>query len=257
MSKHSPAKTWSALLRFLGVFVGAALFLVLLIEVLGWSALRLSTRRQSPSAPDQRPPVANPTISEWPVSKGRSFHQAPMLAQRKSLPPVAERLPQQPQMIVPPEQIGPYGGTWRRYGTDPADIQTYVVHRLSYPNLLRWSPMAEKILPNLAVRWAVADGARTFTLWLRKGVRWSDGVPFTADDILFWYNHVLQCKDLTPSIPREYKRGGELMTLEKVDDYTVRFHFKEPNGRFIQQMAAMPGYEMIDLAAHYFKKFHP
>jgi len=263
MNTRSPiakTSTGKAILRIAGVVVGVCVFFVLLIELMAAATWKLSGAGKV-SAPEKdvvRAPVGWHRVAEW--SGAQAFHEAPILSElvkAGKLPPVSERLPVDPQVVIPPEQVGPYGGTWRRFGTDVADIQTYVVHRIPYPNMLRWDPSAKVLLPNLVTRWKIEDGARTFTFWLRKGVRWSDGVPFTTEDILFWYQHVLQNKDLTPSIAREYKRGGELMQVEKVDDYTIRFRFKEPNGRFLENMAAMPGYEMIDLAAHYFKQFHP
>ena len=77
--------------------------------------------------------------------------------------------------------------------------------------------MALQILPNLAVRWEIADQGRTYTFWLREGVRWSDGTLFSVDDILFWYNHVIKNPDLTPTIPREYQRDGVPMEIEKIE----------------------------------------
>ncbi|HEX2949140.1 MAG TPA: ABC transporter substrate-binding protein [Armatimonadota bacterium] len=249
-------------LRSAGALIGVCLFFLLLIELLARATWNLSgtERTSAEKAEPTRPPVRWHRVEEWPTARGRNFHEAPMLAERVKvgkLPSVAERLPLEPQVVIPPEQTGPYGGTWRRYGTELSDIQTYVVHRIPYPNMLRWDPSAKKLLPNIVTRWKIEDNARCYTFWLRRGIRWSDGQPFTTDDIMFWYQHVLQNKDLTPSIAREYKRGGELMTVEKIDDFTIRFRFKEPNGLFLTNMAEMPGYEMIDLAAHYFKRFHP
>jgi peptide/nickel transport system substrate-binding protein len=66
-----------------------------------------------------------------------------------------------------------------------ADIQTYVVHRIPYPNMLRWGPKADRLLPNIVTRWKIEEGARAYTFWLHRGVRWSDDAPFTADDIVF------------------------------------------------------------------------
>ena len=75
--------------------------------------------------------------------------------------------------------------------------------RLAYDGLVLWGPMAQQILPNLAVKWEIADEGRVYTFWLRRGVHWADGQPFTVDDILFWYNHVIRNPELTPTIPRE------------------------------------------------------
>jgi peptide/nickel transport system substrate-binding protein len=228
---------------------------VLLVEGLAWLC-RGPQAGQATARPAAG--VGTHAVREW---RGpRAFHEAPMLSalvKAGTLPPVAQRLPAEPQTIVPPQQCGPYGGTWRRFATDAADIGTYAIHRIPYPNMLRWSPMADTLLPHVVTRWEAGPDAKDFTLHLRRGIRWSDGVPFTAEDILFWYTYVLQDDKLTPSIPREYKRAGKLMRVDAPDPYTVRFHFEKPNGRFIDNLAAMPGWEMIDVAAHYFKKFHP
>jgi peptide/nickel transport system substrate-binding protein len=197
-------------------------------------------------------------VAEWPVSRGRSFLEAPESAARVAsgeLSPVSERLPQNPLVVVPPEQHGPYGGTWSRYGTGPSDIGVFGP-RLAYDGLLRWGPMGQEIRPNLASSWEVEDEGRSFTFHLRRGVRWSDGVPFTADDIVFWYEDVLKNQDLTPVIPMDFKRGGELMGLDRLDEYTVRFRFKEPHGLFIKLMASSRSYEMVDYPEHYLRQFH-
>jgi len=198
-------------------------------------------------------------VAEWPADKGRAFKEAPALAklvQEGKLPPVAERLPENPLVIVPPEQAGPYGGTWVRFGISPGDVSQFR-HRIAYEALIRWDPLGRKLLPNLASKWEVADGGRTYTFWLRKGVRWSDGQPFTVDDILFWYKCVLLNQELTPGISPTFQNGGQVVKVEKVDPYTVRFTFAEPNGLFLLHMADEPGYDMVSFPAHYLKQFHP
>ena len=205
-----------------------------------------------------RPPLALNQVAEWPPESGRVFHQAPILnslVQAGALPPVAERLPTNPLVIVPADQNGPYGGTWTRYGTSPSDIGIFS-HRLAYDGLVRWGPMGREIRPNLAWRWEVSEG-RTYTFHLRRGVRWSDGHPFTVDDILFWYEDVLQNEDLTPVIPVEYRKGGKLVELEKIDSYTIRFRYDEPYGLFLKMMASNLSYQLVSYPAHYLKHFHP
>ncbi len=195
-------------------------------------------------------------VTEW---SGEQFGEAPMLAQRVRegvLPPVSERLPEDPLVIVPPQQHGPYGGTWTRFATGPGDVGI-VEARFAYEGLVRWDAMAQKVIPNLAVRWEIADDGRSFTFYLRKEVRWSDGQPFTVDDLIFWYEDVLQNEEISPVVPRDFKRGGQVMGLEKVDDYTVRFTFLEPNGLFVKKLASGRGYEMLRYPAHYMKQFHP
>lgn len=198
-------------------------------------------------------------VEEWPLERGRTFKEAPLLrikVEAGELPPVAERLPVNPLVIVPPHQIGPYGGTWKRFGTGPTDIGI-TEHRFAYDGLVRWGPMGKKILPNLAVRWEIAEGGRIYTFWLRRGVRWSDGHPFTVDDLIFWYENVLLNEELTPVAHQHFVRGDEVVRVEKIDDYTVRFRFKRANGIFLLGMASGRGYEMLRYPAHYMKQFHP
>ena len=111
--------------------------------------------------------------------------------------------PDDPLVIVPPQQHGPYGGTWTRFATGPRDVGI-VEARFAYEGLVRWDAMAQEVIPNLAVRWEIADGGRSFTFYLRRGVRWSDGHPFTVDDLIFWYEDVLQNEEITPVVPRRF-----------------------------------------------------
>ena len=287
-------KSTSSCLRFIGAFLGVFLVFGVIVQALAsvtWhlsprdpGAIEEASRLQgvlgslvtSPEAgvasdaslPVEKPalaqegdrqPVGLHRVAEWPASRGRIFQEAPILTERVSrgeLPPVAERLPDDPLVIVPPQQTGPYGGTWTRMATGPKDINI-VEARLAYDGLVRWGPMADRILPNLATRWTIEDSARTFTFWLRKGVRWSDGHPFTAEDIEFWHEDVLNNSEITPVVPRDFKREGQVMGFEKVDDHTVRFRFASPNGLFIQALASGRGYEMVRHAKHYMKRFHP
>lgn len=197
-------------------------------------------------------------VAEWSATRERKFAEAPLLESRTAagnLPPVAQRLPRDPLVIVPPEQIGPYGGTWNMFGTGPADIG--VLASLSYETLVRWDPLLQNFHPNLAVDWSIEDGGRVFTFHLRTGVRWSDGEPFDADDLLFWYNHILLNSDLTPLVPEVFLRGGQVMDMEKIDDHTVRISFKEPHGLFMKWIANPLLEEMVKYPRHYFRHFHP
>jgi len=96
---------------------------------------------------------------------------------------------------------------------------------------------------------------------VRKGARWSDGAPFTADDIVFWYKEVLLNKDLTPSLPTWIRNtNGMAANVEKIDDYTVQFSYDRPATLFLSEVANQDGadgsYAMF-LPAHYLRKFHP
>ncbi|MBT4136945.1 MAG: ABC transporter substrate-binding protein [Candidatus Latescibacteria bacterium] len=274
------------ILKVLAAFFAVFLGFVLMVEVLGyvtWAltprdkaslerALRFEREMARNGQSDRttqaetlfsetdppRPKVGTHSVGEWPANNGRDFAQAPELDKLVSggaLPPVSERLPENPLVIIPPEQNGPYGGTWTRFGNGPQDVGILEA-RLAYDGLVRWDAMSREILPNLAVRWHISADSQTYTVWLRKGVRWSDGHPCTVDDIVFWYDHVLRNAELTPVVPRDFKRGGEVMQLVKLDDYTVRFHFKEPHGLFLYALASGRGYEMLGYPAHYLQQYH-
>ena len=172
-----------------------------------------------------------------------------------ALPPVEERLPVNPLVIVPPEQIGPYGGTWTRFGNGPRDVGI-LDDRLAYDGLVRWDAMGGEVIPNLATHWTIEDNGRQYTFYLREGVLWSDGHSFTTEDIQFWYRRVLLNSDITPIIPRDFIRGGRVMEVDTLGPYSVRFRFAEPNGLFIQKMASGRSQEMCSYPAHYMKKYH-
>ena len=89
-------------------------------------------------------------------------------------------------MLKPLRSVGKYGGTWRRGFLGPGDSENGNRVR-SADKLLFWDVTGTKIAPNVAKGYEIsADGKRT-TLFLRKGMKWSDGAPFTADDFMFWY----------------------------------------------------------------------
>ncbi|MGE0577400.1 MAG: ABC transporter substrate-binding protein, partial [Reyranella sp.] len=153
-----------------------------------------------------------------------AYKEAPVLAEQVKagkLPPVAQRLPEKPLVVPTVEKVGEYGGTWRRAFLGPADYNNYV--RVVYDGLFRFSPDGAKIEPKIALGAEPSADYKVWTINLRKGARWSDGAPFTADDILFWYNDVLLNKELTPTLPGWIRNAdGSPAKVEKVDDNTVR-----------------------------------
>jgi peptide/nickel transport system substrate-binding protein len=210
-------------------------------------------------AKEMTPPYQYATLTEYQKTTGKEiskFNEAPQLAElvkQGKLPPVEKRLPKEPLVIVPLERIGEYGGTWRSTLLGRADASA-IWRIVAYEPLIRWSPDFSKILPNIAERWTVTNGGKVFTFYLRQGIKWSDGEPFTADDIMFWYEDIILNKDLTPVVPRWLTSDGKEVEVEKVGNYVIRFKFTQPQGLFLQYLANSP---WCFAPKHYMKQFHP
>jgi len=190
--------------------------------------------------------------------KIEKFSESPMLRTKVAageLPSVEKRLPEEPIVIKPAEEIGQYGGTWRMVSVGRSNLEWHVGQFIGYEQLVRGAPDYSSVIPNIAKSWDVSDNGRVFTFYLRKGMKWSDGMPFTADDIMFWYEDVILNKELTPAFPDWLKVTGEPGKVEKIDDYTVRFVFAKPYGIFLDELAR--GIRETFQPKHYMKKFHP
>jgi len=208
--------------------------------------------------------VALIVFAAWAPANAESgkYHEAPALAEQVKagkLPPVEQRLPEQPLVVPVVEKIGEYGGVWRRAFLGPADANNYV--RVVYDGLFRFSPNGADIEPKLALGAKSSPDFKVWTILLRKGARWSDGAPFTADDIVFWYKDVITNHDLTPSLPTWMRNAdGTAAKVEKIDDTTVQFTYDRPATLFLSEMANQDGpdqsYAMF-LPAHYLQQFHP
>ncbi len=202
-----------------------------------------------------------PTIAEYEEATGReisSFSEAPALSklvEEGKLPPVEERLPDEPAVVEPVEEIGQYGGTWRRAALSPQD--TKIHQRFGYEPLVRWARDGKTIIPNLCTSWEIGEDGKVYTFHLRKGIKWSDGEPYTADDIMFWYEDILLNEELTPSFPTWLAPGGVPVKVEKVDDYTVKFIFANPYSVFLEYLAGPDTGTYVQNPKHYLKQFHP
>jgi peptide/nickel transport system substrate-binding protein len=168
---------------------------------------------------------------------------------------VAERLPAEPFVEDMVDGIGKYGGTLRTTilaGGDHYNITRLVANEV----LVRWTPDWTQVVPSIAREVEVSEDATTFTFHLREGMRWSDGAPFTADDIMFWYQDVFTNEALTPSKNPIFVRDGDPVVVEKVDDTTVVFRFTQPYGLFLQNLAYGQGHIPIIYPKHYLSQFH-
>jgi ABC-type dipeptide/oligopeptide/nickel transport system permease component/ABC-type transport system substrate-binding protein len=186
--------------------------------------------------------------------------EAPILAglvAKGEIPPVADRVGPEPCVARGVDGIGTYGGTWIRIANSENDVNV-INNRLSYSYLLRWSPQGHPIVPHVAKSFEVSPDGREFTIRLRRGLMWSDGkAPYTADDIMYWWNEEVANPKIYGSIPEIMLSKGKPGTIEKIDDYTVVFRFPEPNGLFPERLATAASAPLTNTPAHYLRQYHP
>lgn len=211
--------------------------------------------------------AAEETASEESAAVATDGKEAPMLAEmvaRGELPPLEERLPAEPLVVEPYESIGKYGGTWHRAFLGVKDFHAWA--RLNYDPVLRWAPnFADPIQPGLAKDWEWNEEGTELTLYFREGLKWSDGHPWTVDDIIFWWEAIETDTNVTPSPHIEWTVDGEPMTLEKIDDYTIKFIFPGPTGIVDSMGLAFHGHQWplgferfgVFAPKHYLEQFHP
>ena len=157
----------------------AAITLVLVALALGGGAIRQASAQGGESLMGR---LEGPRVITDREQFPEQFREAPALAervQRGELPPVAERIGSDPLVIEPVHEIGKYGGIWRRGFSGPADFWNGY-RCCGHDKILFWDYTGNVIVPNVAKGWEVSDGGRVFTIFLRRGMKWSDGHPFTA-----------------------------------------------------------------------------
>ncbi|WP_285734639.1 ABC transporter substrate-binding protein [Nocardiopsis sp. ATB16-24] len=185
-------------------------------------------------------------------SEGRAegTGEAPMLAalvESGDLPPVEERLPDEPLVVEPHERVGVYGGEWNSAILGVGDWP-WLGRTVGYENLTRWSTDWQEVIPNLAESWEYNEDATELTFTLRAGLRWSDGEPFTSDDVEFAYNDIFNNHDLTPVA------AAGPGTVEKVDEQTFTIVFDEPNALWAGYDLLQ--YQVVTKPKHYLERFH-
>ena len=167
---------------------------------------------------------------------------------------LANRLPSEPLVYAPYDSIGKYGGTLDVL-SNATEAGTSDFLSVRHVNLVRYSDDLQTVVPNIAKGWEWNDDFTQLTFFLRKGHRWSDGAPFTAEDVKFWYDELA----LDPKImekPKDYVLvGGEPMTVDVIDPQTVRFNLPAPKPGLLSHFATSfaQGFQ----PKHFLGQFHP
>ncbi|MEM7030606.1 MAG: ABC transporter substrate-binding protein [Chloroflexota bacterium] len=225
------------------------------------------------SAPADTSDSSDASMSSDDGAMDGQYGESPMMADMVSsgdLPPVEERLPLNPYIVGEDTlivgfnpDIGKYGGTMRLPMDGPGgDPHIYI--GMNEP--LIWAPGAFEyefgIHGNVAESWEVNDDDSVYTIHLREGLKWSDGMPVTTEDVQFAYEDVLLNEEITPAFPTWLRAGnkgdGNPMQIEIVDDFTFKIIFDEPYGVFPAQLAiaGWHSYAPFLKPKHYMSQFH-
>jgi peptide/nickel transport system substrate-binding protein len=147
--------------------------------------------------------------------------------------------------------IGRYGGSLVvAQATEPktlnpvtaADVRSREVIGRMMADLIHINRDTQKTEPALAKSWVTSRDGRVFTLKLRRGLRFSDGQPFTADDVVFSFQVYLDEKIHSPQRDLLIV-GGKPIAVQKIDAYTVRFTLAQPYAaaeRIFDSLAMLP-----------------
>lgn len=198
------------------------------------------------------------------------------LVEAGELPPVAERLPKEPKVILTaamPNGIGIYGDVWRDFSACPtagwnngAGVTSgwFGIESMSheYGALVKTGPLYRATqdvepFPNLAMSWEWSEDGMQMTMHLIEGAKWSDGAPFTADDVIFTWEDLINDPNIVRFGPKGdgFNLNGEPSILEKVDDYTIRWTFAEAFP--YQLFYSMDEGDFSVSPAHILKDVHP
>ena len=185
-----------------------------------------------------------------------AFNENPMFAEKVKngeLPPVEERLPKEPFVVTTYDEIGTYGGTLRgisiSYESGTSEIMSW-----RQVNMVRFDDDCSTIVPNVAKEWKWNDDFTEILFRLRQGHRWSDGEPFTVDDVVFWMDDIILNEEIHKATPSPWGEVGA--SVEKIDDVTVKFKFDTPFTGLLYYLGGGGSYFVPWAPQHFFEQYH-
>ena len=106
-----------------------------------------------------------------------------------------------------------------------------------YDGLLSSDPITGQPIPKLAKSFSISKDGKTYTIKLRKGIKWTDGKPITADDVVFTWNDIIFAGLGDTSVRDAIVIDDKLPTVKKIDNYTVEFTTPKPFAPFIRMLS--------------------
>jgi len=228
----------------------------------------LATPREEPAVeepvvedPVVEDPVVEDPVVEDPVEPVEPdivemvFKESPLLTEmvdRGDIPPVAERLPVEPKVIQVVDRIGVYGGTFRHFNVGGPGWELFGLTEAS--RMFRGDGNFVDIKPSIARDYELSEDFRKLTIFLREGLRWSDGELFTADDILFAHEHVNLNTDIRPGGLTGWREG---MQIRKIDDLTVEITLQRSHPNLLRDLSRLYGQQpWFFMPEHFMRRFH-
>lgn len=143
--------------------------------------------------------------------------------------------------------IGNFGGslTSSTIGEGPKTFNPFnskdnissIMSEVMYDGLLSTHPVTGQPIPKLAKSFSISDNGKDYIVKLRKGIKWSDGKPITADDVVFTWRDIIFAGFGNTSTRDSIIIDGKLPTVEKIDNYTVKFTTPKPYAPFIRMLS--------------------
>lgn len=242
-------------------FIFAAIA-VSIVKIFFWAASCPPATVNNPSGLSPKHPQQLELIEfESQASCSLDFTENPSITEinrliqgNPSLPSVEERLPEEALVVMPYEEIGSYGGVLHGISLNieagSADILS-----VRHVNLVRYEDSLKKIVPNVAKSWHWNPSFTKLTFTLRKGHRWSDGKPFTAEDIAFWYNYLVLDPNITIKPDPRFLVEGIPWKVEAINETELRITLPKAKSGLLSQFA-------VDFAQpfqpkHFLGRYHP
>lgn len=203
---------------------------------------------------------AAPAATAAPAKGGNQWHESPMLHEKVvagKLPPLAQRLPKDVFVEQVFEEIGEYGGDWHQTWNGLG--AKWGIGSTTEEAMFRFTQDGTGVVANVAKGVKINDNFTEFTISLREGMKWSDGAPFTADDVIFFWEELLVPGTYGKQVlgyPAFYTIADDgktkvLCKVEKLDTYTVKITHAKPFPTFLQRMAIDT--KWFFAPAHYYK----
>ncbi|MBN1439879.1 MAG: ABC transporter substrate-binding protein [Anaerolineales bacterium] len=216
----------------------------------GTTLAACGTATPTPAPTTAPKPTAAPTVETGAAYKEPAMLES--LVADGTLPPVAERLPENPWVAPVLDSNGVSGGIIHRGYTGPGD--KWGMSKLCDRGMV-WFDLDLVMQPRQCESWEVNEDGSQYTFHIRKGMKWSDGVEFKSSDVRFWYEQVKLNKTLYPATDGKWWTGSSdakrYMTVETPDDYTFIFKYQDPKPLLIYII----GREGIGTPEHYMKEW--